>query len=219
MSDRKETAINFPTVPEPIEGQTAGYQRILDQQIALGYTGSFGANRLLDVRLGISRTKAGKTPVSEGTSPVLVNGAPIPGLGSLPTAFQGGLPAVSISGGFTTSTGSAYIGRQTTNPQFQNPALLDPSVAYTWVKGKHSLKFGYEYEHIWMGVFDNNPPYGSFTFGGSYSNSEQSHRCLLGRISSSAQPAHTLWHKPSRPIFARHSTAFTCRTIGRCFPT
>jgi hypothetical protein len=173
ISDRKETAINFPTVPEPIEGQTAGYQRILDQQIALGYTGSFGANRLLDVRLGISRTKAGKTPVSEGTSPVLVNGAPIPGLGSLPTAFQGGLPAVSISGGFTTSTGSAYIGRQTTNPQFQNPALIDPSVGYTWIKGNHSLKFGYEYEHVWMGVFDNNPPYGSFTFGGSYSNSSK----------------------------------------------
>ncbi len=170
ISDRKETAINFPTVPEPIEGQTGGYQRILDQQIALGYTGSFGANRLLDVRLGISRTKAGKTPVSEGTTPVLVNGAPIPGLGSLPAAFQGGLPAVSISGGFTTSINNAYIGRQTTNPQYQNPALLDPSVAYTWVKGKQSLKFGYEFEHVWMGVFDNNPPYGSFTFGGSYSN-------------------------------------------------
>jgi Carboxypeptidase regulatory-like domain/TonB-dependent Receptor Plug Domain len=164
VSDRKETAINFPTIPLPLEGQTAGYQRILDQQIALGYTGTFGPNRLLDVRLGISRTKAGKTPISEGTTPVMVNGAPIPGLGSLPQSFQGGLPAVSISGGF-----SAF-GRQTTNPQFQNPALLDPSVAYTWIKGKHSLKFGYEYEHIWMGVFDNNPPYGSFTFGGSYSS-------------------------------------------------
>ena len=40
---------------------------------------------------------------------------------------------------------------------------------YTWIKGNHSLKFGYEYEHIWMGVFDNNPLYGSFTFGGGYS--------------------------------------------------
>lgn len=164
ISDRKETAINFPTMPLPLEGQTGGYQRILDQQIALGYTGSFGANRLLDLRLGLSRTKAGKTPVSEGTAPVLVNGAPIPGLGSLPTSFQGGIPAVSINGGFSS------FGRQTTNPQFQNPALLDPSVAYTWIKGNHSLKFGYEYEHIWMGVFDNNPPYGSFSFSGSYSS-------------------------------------------------
>ena len=167
ISDHKETAINFPTIPLPLEGQTGGYQRILDQQIALGYTGSFGANRLLDLRLGISRTKAGKTPISEGTAPVLVNGAPIPGLGTLATSFQGGLPAVSIGGGFSS------FGRQTTNPQFQNPALIDPSVAYTWIKGKHSLKFGYEYEHIWMGVFDNNPPYGSFSFSGSYSSSSK----------------------------------------------
>lgn len=163
-SDHKETGINFPTIPLPLEGQTGGYQRILDQQIALGYTGSFGSNRLLDLRLGLSRTKAGKTPLSEGTAPVLVNGAPIPGLGSLPASFQGGLPAVSITGGFSS------FGRQTTNPQFQNPALLDPSATYTWIKGNHSLKFGYEYEHVWMGVFDNNPPYGSFSFGGSYSS-------------------------------------------------
>ena len=167
ISDHKEEAINFPTIPEPLEGQVGGYQRILDQQIALGYTGSFGANRLLDLRLGLSRTKAGKTPISEGTAPVLVNGSPIPGLGSLPTAFQGGLPAVSISGGFSS------FGRQTTNPQFQNPAIIDPSVGYTWIKGNQSLKFGYEFEHIWMGVFDNNPPYGSFTFGGSYSSSSK----------------------------------------------
>jgi hypothetical protein len=167
VSDHKETGINFPTIPEPLEGQVGGYQRILDQQIALGYTGSFGANRLLDLRLGISRTKAGKTPIGEGTAPVLVNGAPIPGLGSLPTSFQGGLPAVSIGGGFSS------FGRQTTNPQFQNPAIIDPSVGYTWIKGKHSLKIGYEYEHIWMGVFDNNPPYGSFSFSGSYSSTSK----------------------------------------------
>ena len=69
VSDHKETAINFPTIPLPLEGQVGGYQRILDQQIALGYTGSFGANRLLDLRLGISRTKAGKTPIQRGNSP------------------------------------------------------------------------------------------------------------------------------------------------------
>ncbi len=164
VSDHKEEAINFPTIPLPLEGQVGGYQRILDQQIALGYTGSFGANRLLDLRLALSRTKAGKTPISEGTAPVQVNGAPIPGLGSLPKAFQGGLPAVAITGGFSS------FGRQTTNPQFQNPAMIDPSAGFTWIKGNQSLKFGYEFEHIWMGVFDNNPPYGSFTFGGSYSS-------------------------------------------------
>ena len=141
-----------------------------------------------------------------------MNGAPIPGLGSLPTSFQGGLPAVSISGGFSS------FGRQTTNPQFQNPAMIDPSVGYTWIKGKHSLKFGYEYEHIWMGVFDNNPPYGSFSFAGSYSSPTKVADAYWADFLFGTTSAYTL-AAPSSPIFARLSTAPTCRTIGRCLLT
>lgn len=157
ISDRKETGTNNPTIPEPLDGQASGPQRILDQQIALGYTGLFGSSRVLDVRLGLSRTKAGKTPLSIGSTNFNIPG--------LPTAanIAGGLPAISVSGGFT------GFGRQTTNPQFQNPALMDPKINYTWVKGKHSLKFGYEWEKVWMGVLDNNPLYGQFAFGGGYS--------------------------------------------------
>ena len=47
--------------------------------------------------------------------------------------------------------------------------MLDPKVNYTWVRGNHSLKFGYEYEHIWMAVNDNNPLYGSYTYAGGFS--------------------------------------------------
>jgi outer membrane receptor protein involved in Fe transport len=157
VSDRKETGTNFPTIPLPLEGQTAGPQRILDQQIAIGYTGTFGSNRVLDLRLGVSKTKAGKTPISAGTTPIS-----IPGLPTAPS-IAGGLPAIGISGGFTA------FGRQTTNPQFQNPALLDPKVNYTWIKGNHALKFGYEFEKVWMGVLDNNPLYGQFSYGGGFS--------------------------------------------------
>lgn len=157
VSDRKETGTNFPTIPLPLEGQTSGPQRILDQQVAVGYTGTFGPNRVLDLRFGISKTKAGKTPISAGTTPI-----PIPGLPTAPSV-AGGLPAIGISGGF-----SAF-GRQTTNPQFQNPSLIDPKINYTWLKGNHSLKFGYEWEKVWMGVLDNNPLYGSFSYGGGYS--------------------------------------------------
>lgn len=109
------------------------------------------------MRLGLSKTRAGKTPLSAGTAPFN-----IPGLPTAPS-LAGGLPAIGISGGF-----SAF-GRQTTNPQFQNPSLLDPKINYTWVKGRHSLKFGYEWEKVWMGVLDTNPLYGSFSFGGGYS--------------------------------------------------
>jgi len=157
VSDRKETGVNYPAILLPLDGQTNGTIRILDQQVALGYTHLFGSNKVLDARLGLSRTKAGKFSLSIGN-----NSISIPGLPTNPIV-AGGLPSISI-------TNFTAFGRQSTNPQWQDPALLDPKVNFTWVKGQHSLKFGYEYEHIWMAVNDNNPLYGSFGFSTGYSN-------------------------------------------------
>jgi Carboxypeptidase regulatory-like domain/TonB dependent receptor/TonB-dependent Receptor Plug Domain len=157
ISDRKETGVNYPALPLPLDGQTNGTIRVLDQQIALGHTHLFGANKVLDARLGLSRTKAGKFSLSIGD-----NAITIPGLPSDPTV-AGGLPSTGV-------TGFSAFGRQSTNPQWQDPALIDPKVNFTWVKGKHSLKFGYEYEHVWMAVNDNNPLYGSFNYGGGFSD-------------------------------------------------
>ena len=159
ISDRKENGVNYPSIPIPLDGQTNGNIRILDQQIALGYTRLFGANKVLDARLGLDRTKAGKYNLSIGNT--AFNN--IPGLPTSNAVVAGGLPSIGI-------TGFTGFGRQSTNPQWQNPALIDPKANFTWVKGKHSMKFGYEYEHIWMAVNDNNPLYGSFTYGGGYSN-------------------------------------------------
>ena len=156
VSDRKETGVNHPAIPLPLDGQTNGTIRVLDQQVALGYTRLIGADRVLDARVGLSRTKAGKYSLSIGDDALT-----IPGLPTNPVV-AGGLPSTAV-------TGFTAFGRQSTNPQWQDPAVLDPKVNYTWVKGKHSLKFGYEYEHIWMAVNDNNPLYGSFTYGGAYS--------------------------------------------------
>jgi hypothetical protein len=157
VSDRKETGVNYPTLPLPLDGQTNGRAKILDQQVALGYTHLFGADKILDARLGLSRTKAGKYTLSIGNTAFS-----FPGLPTDPTV-AGGLPSTSISN-------FSAFGRQSTNPQWQDPALLDPKVNFSWVKGKHSLKFGYEYEHIWMAVQDSNPLYGSFTYSGAYSS-------------------------------------------------
>ena len=157
VSDRKETGVNFPAIVAPLDGQTNGTIRVLDQQVAAGFTKLIGANQVIEGRLGLSRTKAGKYSLSIGN-----NALNIPGLPTNPIV-AGGLPTTSVSGGFT------GFGRQSTNPQWQDPALLDPKVNYTFIKGKHSLKFGYEYEHVWMAVNDNNPLYGAFSYGGAYS--------------------------------------------------
>jgi hypothetical protein len=178
VADRKETGINYPTLPLPLDGQTNGRIKILDRQIALGYTHSMGANKVLDLRLGLSGTQAGKYTLSIGDNAIV-----IPGLPTDPTV-AGGLPSTSISGGF-----SAF-GRQSTNPQWQNPSLLDPKVSFSWVKGRHSLKFGYEFEKVWMEVQDSNPLFGSFTYGKGYSACPAS----AGAACANATPAaDTFW--------------------------
>jgi hypothetical protein len=159
VSDRKETGINHTSEPLPLDGQGNGNGRIkiLDQQIALGYTRLMGSNKVLDARLGLSGTRAGKYTLSIGNTAIS-----FPGLPSDPTV-AGGLPTTAFGAGFST------VGRQNTNPQWQNPSLLDPKVNFSWIKGKHTLKVGYEYEHIWMEVQDSNPLYGGFSYGGAYS--------------------------------------------------
>jgi hypothetical protein len=156
-SHLKTNATDFPIFGLPLDGSSNGKQRILDQQIAGGYTRVIGANQLLDARVGFSRTRAGKYSLSIGTDPGFV----FPGLPTDPRV-AGGLPSISI-------TGFSALGRQSTNPQFQNPSLLDPKVNYTWVVKNHSLKAGYEYQQVWMDVQDTNPLYGGFTFAGGFS--------------------------------------------------
>jgi hypothetical protein len=160
VSDRKETGVNYPMLPEPIDGQTNGVIKIHDEQVALGYNHQVSGNKFLDARLALSGTRAGKWTKAIGSG--YITSAEIPGLPTI-AGVSGGLPSMAITGGFTS------FGRQSTNPQWQNPSVLDPKINFSWVKGKHSLKFGYEFEYVWMEVQDSNPLYGSFTFGGGYS--------------------------------------------------
>jgi hypothetical protein len=187
ISDRKEDAINFASIPIPLDGQTNGHIRILDQQIAAGFTQFLGSNKIIDARLGLDRTKAGKYNLSIGNTAF----NSIPGLPTSNAVVAGGLPSIGI-------TGFSGFGRQSTNPQWQDPALMDPKVNFTWVRGNHSLKFGYEYEHIWMAVNDNNPLYGSWTYGGGYSfcGPATSSQCALnstGTAAATTAVSDTYW--------------------------
>jgi len=64
---------------------------------------------------------------------------------------------------------SPTFGRQTTNPQFQNPTSFNPKLNYSLVKGRHSIKAGYEFLAIRTEVLDINPLYGSDTYSGGFS--------------------------------------------------
>ena len=114
---------------------------------------------LFEARFGWSRTVAGKSPLALGT-PNALDAYGIPGL---PTddRIAGGLPTQLI-------VGFSDLGRQATNPQWQFPTVFNPKINYTWTRGRHSMKSGYEFQHIQTEVQDVNPLYGRDTYHGQF---------------------------------------------------
>lgn len=159
-SMRKVNNFEAPIIPLPLGSPANANVRIINEQIVGGLTYTLGSNSVLEFRLGVSRTKAGKTP---------------PGLGSATARELYGITGLpedpSISGGLYTQiiTGFSQLGRQNSNPQYQNPTVVNPRINYSFLLGRHSLKTGYEYQSINTDVQDVNPLYGTDTYGGNFS--------------------------------------------------
>ncbi|MBA3714632.1 MAG: TonB-dependent receptor, partial [Pyrinomonadaceae bacterium] len=158
VSHRKANNFEAPAIPGPSGGDSNGFVRVLNQQLAGGVTFTTSPTSLLEFRLGLARTRAGKTPPLVG-GPSMRELYGISGLPEDP-ALTGGLTAQIIGGGFTS------LGRQATNPQFQNPSVINPRANYSWLIGRHSFKAGYEYQAISTEVNDVNPLYGRDGYGG-----------------------------------------------------
>ena len=148
--------------PSPIPGDTGSpsnaFVHVLNEQFAGGFTYTVTPESLLEVRLGVSRTKAGKTPPGVG-DPNMLEKYGIPGLPTDPR-FAGGLTEQGISGWTT-------FGRQNSNPQFQDPTVFNPRINFSWIKGRQSYKTGYEYQAINTQIDDFHPKYGRDTYWGS----------------------------------------------------
>ena len=116
---------------------------------------------VLDARLGISRMDAGKKPPVIG-GPSMFELYGIPGLPDNDPSITGGLTPQSING-------YSQLGRQATNPQFQNPFSLNPRMTLTNILGRHSVKIGVEFTAINTEVQDTNPLYGLDTYSSQFS--------------------------------------------------
>ena len=175
LSQRKSNYLQAPDIPGPSGGGGNGYIRALNQQLAGGYTYTISASQLFEVRLGISRTIAGKYPVGLGGPDIQA----AYGISGLPTdsRIAGGLNTQSI-------TGFSALGRQATNPQWQYPTVWDPKFVYSKIQRRHSLKAGFELEIIHTEVQDVNPLYGQDLYNGGFS-------CIptSGTVCTSAQIA------------------------------
>ena len=160
FSHRKVNNFEPGSIPGDIGSPANNFVEVLNQQYAGGLTRTLSNNSLLELRVGVSRTAAGKSALGTG-GPNMLQAYGITGLPT-DTYFAGGLTQQSVNGW------TAW-GRQSSNPQFQNPLVWDVRLNYSWIKGAHTLKTGYEYQRINTDVDDVHPKYGADSYSGQFS--------------------------------------------------
>jgi hypothetical protein len=160
FSQRKDLQYYAPDIPGFSGGDGNGFIHAIAQNASAGYTWTVTNTSLLEFRFAYNHMVAGKEPAELGGEGL----EQLFGMNGLPTSpsLTGGLNSQSLSG-FT------QLGRQTSNPQFQNPETFDPKLNYSWMKGRHAFKFGYEFQAIRTEVLDVNPLYGEEIYAGSFS--------------------------------------------------
>jgi hypothetical protein len=159
-SEHQEAILDPPTVGGPAGGNANSHVNIQNRQIAGGVTWIINQNKLLDLRFGWTRNIGAKSPYTQGQPSLLAKYGITDGLPTDPNIVRT-LNAQSISG-FT------QLGNQPASPQFQDPMLFNPKVNYTWIRGKNSMKFGYEQQLIHTEVNDFNPSYGQDNYASKF---------------------------------------------------
>ncbi len=161
-SEHRQSLFDPPGIPGRAGGNSNGNVNIQNRNIVGGATWTISANKLLDIRFGWSRNLGGKFPIGQGQTSLLVENGITDGLPTDPLVVRS-LNAQSV-------TGYSQFGAQSSNPQFQNPTIYNPKANFTWIKSKHSMKFGYEYQAVNTEVNDFNPSYGQDNYSGVYSS-------------------------------------------------
>lgn len=157
-----QRAVQFfqpPSYPGAAGGNNNGTLYARTRQLVAGYNWTVSSNSILELRFGQTWTRSGKSPAYLGQPNLL---AGIPNVPQDPS-YTGGLNTQTV-------TGFTAFGEQATNPQFTNPTQANPKVNYTWIKGKHSLKAGYEFGLLLQAISDFHPKFGSDTYSGQYSS-------------------------------------------------
>ena len=193
-SQRKDIQFYQPSFAGPAGGDGNGFIHSIDQNASAGYTWTVSSNSILEARLGWSHIVAGKEP-------------PLVGGPSLESLFGiKGLPTTpNLTGGFNTQTitGFTALGRQTSNPQFQNPTSWDPKLNFSKTLGRHSIKTGWEYLNIHTEILDVNPLYGQDVYSGNFSKPTctqlgQAAGCAITADSTSYNLADFIFGLPSQ---------------------
>ena len=160
FSNHHGDIVDASSIPGQAGGGGNGTIHAYNKQVVGGMTHTFNQNSILDARIGFTWTQGGKMPyLAGGTS--LNTQAGIPGLPTDPTVIRA-LSSENV-------TGYTSWGAQGSNPQFQNPFVIDPKVNYSILTGRNSIKVGWEFLAINTQIDDFNPVYGQENFNGAFS--------------------------------------------------
>ncbi|MEI9974951.1 MAG: TonB-dependent receptor [Ignavibacteriota bacterium] len=171
-----------PNIPGPVGGNANGNVYVKTKQGVAGATWTINPSTILEARLGIDYTRGGKTPSTLGTP---TTGFTIPNEPTDPS-LAGGLFSVGLSG-------FSGLGRQSSNPQYQDPFVGDPKVNFTKIWGRHSIKTGFEFQLIDTAVSDFHPQYGVENFTGFFSDPDYfTNPSALNNLSSTAKAVYSL---------------------------
>jgi hypothetical protein len=159
-SEHQANIFDPPSISGRAGGNANSNVNIQNRQIAGGATWVMSGNKLLDIRFAYTRNIGQKTPFGAGQSSLLTENGITDGLPTDPSIVR------NLNG--QVISGFSQLGAQTSSPQFQNPTMYNPKGNFTFVKGKHSMKFGYEYVAVNTQVNDFNPSYGQDNYASLY---------------------------------------------------
>lgn len=127
------------------------------QLISASLLTTLSGNRINEVRFGYSRYRTSFTALDSNVDPASFGTSSVPfnlGTGKL------GLPEIDMGGAFENLGASGFsIPRGRVSQSFQ---ILDN---FTWVKGRHTIKFGGEYRRASISSYNDNLERGLFSFG------------------------------------------------------
>ena len=127
------------------------------QLVSLSLLSTISSSRINEVRFGYSRYRTSFTALDSTLDPASFGTATVPfnlGTGKL------GMPEIDFGGAFENIGASGFsIPRGRVSQSFQ---ILDN---FTWLKGRHTLKFGGEYRRASISSYNDNLERGLFSFG------------------------------------------------------
>jgi hypothetical protein len=159
FSKENPTTITPGYLPAPAIGggpSRPGQTPIPAWQGVIGYGLSLGANKYYEARIGYSRVH--ELIVDADTNqPTLAEQLGIPNANAGGAA---GLTNIGISGTVGLGDGSGSLEKINNNWEIDQ--------AFSWVKGSHEIKFGFDFMSRRFAFFSPTWPVGTFSFNGSY---------------------------------------------------